>query len=91
MKNVITEKKKKPSKNELYSRMEERTSEQEARTIEITQSQQQRENRLKKTNKTKQTKNMASGVHMTTKDLTFMSSESGKERKKDFVNKAHAI
>jgi len=42
LKNVITERKNKPSKNELYSRIEERISEQEARTVEITQSQQQR-------------------------------------------------
>lgn len=42
LKNVITERKNKPSKNELYSRIEERISEQEARTAEITQSQQQR-------------------------------------------------
>ena len=42
LKNVITERKNKPSKNELYIRIEERISEQEARTVEITQSQQQR-------------------------------------------------
>ena len=43
LKNLITERKNKPSKNELYSRIEERINEQEARTVEITQSQQQKE------------------------------------------------
>lgn len=83
LKNVITERKNKPSKNELYSRIEERISEQEARTAEITQSQQQR----KKYSGKKKEQTLASGIHVT-KDLTFMSSESGKERgKKSFPRK----
>ena len=52
---------------------EERISELEDRTIEITRSEQQRENRLKKVNR-------ASGTFWTiTKDLPFTSTESWKE------------
>ena len=55
---------------------EERLSELQDRTIEITQSEQQRENRLKKMNR-------ASGICGTiTKDLIFMSLESQKEKRK---------
>ena len=53
LKNVITERKNKPSKNELDSRIEGRISEQEARTVEITQSQQQRKKYSENKNKNK--------------------------------------
>lgn len=54
--------------------IEERVSEPEYRVIEVTQSEQQRENRLKKINR-------AMGDCETfTKDLTFMSLEFGRRR-----------
>ena len=63
---------------------EERISGLKDRTIEITQSEQQRENRLEKQI------NRASGICGTiTKDVTFVSSDSWKERRRRAGLKKH--
>ena len=65
--------------NTKLEEAEERINELEDRTIEITKTNQQRENRLEK----KKKRNRASGTCGTmTKDLTYMSLESQKKRGK---------
>ena len=79
LKNLITEKKNKPSMEGFNIRMEEaeeRINELEDRTIEITQSEHQKKKRLKKTEKQKPKQNKKPIVPGTcgtvTKELTFL-------------------